>query len=46
MIEPVSERQLEKELGRHAEFAAWKRGRNQRVVSSFYISHAMELARS
>jgi magnesium-protoporphyrin O-methyltransferase len=46
MIEPVSERQLEAELGRHAEFAAWKRGRNQRVVSSFYISHAMELARS
>ncbi|MGE5713113.1 MAG: magnesium protoporphyrin IX methyltransferase [Betaproteobacteria bacterium] len=46
MIEPVSERQLEAELGRHAEFADWKRGRNQRVVSSFYISHAMELARS
>lgn len=46
MIEPVSERQLEAELGRHAEFADWRRGRNQRVVSSFYISHAMELARS
>lgn len=46
MIEPVSERQLEAELRRHSEFADWKRGRNQRVVSSFYISHAMELARS
>jgi magnesium-protoporphyrin O-methyltransferase len=46
MIEPVSERRLEEELSRHAEFADWKRGRNQRVVSSFYISHAMELARS
>ena len=46
MIEPVSERRLEAELSRHAEFAHWKRGRNQRVVSSFYISHAMELARS
>lgn len=46
MIEPVSERRLEAELSRHAEFAEWKRGRNQRVVSSFYISHAMELARS
>ena len=46
MIEPVSERRLEAELSRHAEFADWKRGRNQRVVSSFYISHAMELARS
>jgi magnesium-protoporphyrin O-methyltransferase len=46
MIEPVSEQRLEAELSRHAEFAAWKRGRNQRVVSSFYISHAMELARS
>ncbi len=45
MIEPVSERRLDSELIRHPEFGEWRRGRSQRVVSSFYISQAMELAR-
>jgi magnesium-protoporphyrin O-methyltransferase len=45
MIEPVSERHLDSELSRHPEFSEWRRGRSQRVVSSFYISQAAELAR-
>jgi magnesium-protoporphyrin O-methyltransferase len=45
MIEPVSDRRLGAELERRAEFAGWQRGRSQRVVSSFYISQAQELAR-
>jgi len=45
MIEPVSEGRLGSELSHHSEFTEWKRGRNQRVVSSFYISQALELAR-
>ena len=38
------ERRLRRRTGRRCrEFADWQRGRNQRVVSSFYISQAMEL---
>jgi magnesium-protoporphyrin O-methyltransferase len=43
MIEPVSESRLAAETAQRAEFAGWQRGRSQRVVSSFYISQAMEL---
>jgi magnesium-protoporphyrin O-methyltransferase len=45
MIEPVSDRRLGAELERRADFAGWQRGRGQRVVSSFYISQALELTR-
>jgi magnesium-protoporphyrin O-methyltransferase len=45
MIEPVSERALGSGLRAQAELAGWQPGRSQRVVSSFYISQAMELAR-
>jgi phosphopantothenate synthetase len=38
-------RALSSGLRAQAELAGWQPGRSQRVVSSFYISQAMELAR-
>jgi magnesium-protoporphyrin O-methyltransferase len=45
MIEPVSEQSLRQEIATQPDFAGWSRGRGQRVVSSFYISQALELTR-
>jgi magnesium-protoporphyrin O-methyltransferase len=46
MIEPVSERSLRAGLASQPALAGWSCGRSQRVISSFYISQALELNRT
>jgi magnesium-protoporphyrin O-methyltransferase len=45
-IEPIAQSKLEASLRAHADMAGVTIGRNARVDSGFYISHAMELLRS
>lgn len=44
-IEPISERQLYRDLDRTPELAGWRRGRERLVKSGFYTSKACELRR-
>ncbi len=44
-IEPVSEARLRKLIDMSFDLAPWRAGSNERVVSGFYLSHAMELVR-
>jgi magnesium-protoporphyrin O-methyltransferase len=45
-IEPVSEQQLRRLLADHPDLDGWKFGRDRRVASGFYKSHALELVPS
>jgi len=45
-IEPVSERRLRRLLDLSPDLADWRSGVGERVVSGFYISSALELARA
>lgn len=44
-IEPFAEPALRQKLTRHRALAAWQPGRTERIVSGFYMSQAIELAR-
>jgi len=44
-IEPVAERALRRRIAAEPGFEGWEIGRSARVVSGFYISHALELRR-
>jgi magnesium-protoporphyrin O-methyltransferase len=44
-LEPLSERALRRRLSSEPALAGWRVGRTQRIVSGFYTSQAMELAR-
>lgn len=45
-IEPVGENTLQRLIQNHPEMGAWRSARSQRVSSSFYKSHALELVRA
>mgnify|MGYP001820420045 FL=1 len=44
-IEPVSEARLSKLIAASFDLGPWRAGSSERVVSGFYLSHAMELVR-
>lgn len=44
-IEPVSEAAIRRGIATSSAFANWKIGRDARITSGFYMSHAMELVR-
>jgi magnesium-protoporphyrin O-methyltransferase len=44
-IEPVGEADLQRRIAAEPAFAGWRLGRCERVVSGFYTSQALELAR-
>ena len=44
-IEPVSQRTITRLLRRDPDLAAWEPGRDARVTTGFYMSHAQELVR-
>ena len=46
MIQPLAEERLRRAIGAEPALAAWRCGRTLRVSSGFYISQALELARS
>jgi magnesium-protoporphyrin O-methyltransferase len=44
-IEPVSTEKLTHALEKAAALSSWRTGRDHRISSGFYISHAQELVR-
>jgi magnesium-protoporphyrin O-methyltransferase len=44
-IEPVGARAIKRRLMAEPSLAAWQLGREQRITSGFYMSHALELVR-